>query len=116
MFLLITLPESWDTFRKTLSNSVSAAGLTTANFEGSFLTEEINRKNNDKEKSNSSLVVRGRNSNREKKGKRWKSHSKSRDPKAKSDIECYYCGKNGHMKRDSTKWKGHIKCNILCGH
>ena len=105
MFLLITLPESCDTFRIALSNSVSAAGLTTANVEGSLLTEEINCKNNDKGKSNSALVVRGRNSNREKKGKRWQSCSKSHDSKAKGDIECYCCGKMGHMKRDCPKWK-----------
>lgn len=105
MFLLINLLEKWDTFKTALSNSVSTKCLTTANVEGTLLTKEVNRKNNDKGKSNSALFVKGQSINREKKGKRWQSHSKSRDPKAKSDIECYYCGKKGHMKRDYTKWK-----------
>ena len=91
--------------RTALCSSVSAKGLPTPNVEGNLLTEEVNRNNNDKGKSNSALIVKGRSNNREKKGKRWQSRSKSRDPKAKSDIECYYCGKKGHMKRDCTKWK-----------
>ena len=105
MFLLITLPNNWDTFRTALSNFVSPKGLSSANVEGSLLTEEINRKNNDKSKGNSALVVRERNPNKEKKGKCNQSRSKSRGPKSKSDIECYKCGKKGHMKRDCPQWK-----------
>ncbi|MCO5592845.1 hypothetical protein L7F22_046849 [Adiantum nelumboides] len=40
MFLLITLPESWDTFRTALSNSTPPNGLTIAGVEGSLLTEK----------------------------------------------------------------------------
>ncbi|MCO5582315.1 hypothetical protein L7F22_036209 [Adiantum nelumboides] len=40
MFLLITLPKSWDTFRTALSNSAPPDGLTIADVEGSLLTEE----------------------------------------------------------------------------
>ncbi|MCO5597012.1 hypothetical protein L7F22_051085 [Adiantum nelumboides] len=46
MFLLVTLPESWDTFRIAISNSVLVDELTSTNVESSFLTKEINRKNN----------------------------------------------------------------------
>ncbi|MCO5547264.1 hypothetical protein L7F22_000710 [Adiantum nelumboides] len=42
MFLLVTLPESWDTFRIAISNSVSTNELTSSNVESSLLTEEIN--------------------------------------------------------------------------
>ena len=105
MLLLITLPESWDTFCIALSNFVLLEGLSSANGEGNLLTKEINRKNNDKSKGNSVLVVRGRNPNKVKKGKRTQSHSKSPSPKFESDIECYECGKKGHMKRDYPKWK-----------
>lgn len=51
------------------------------------------------------MVVHGRTQNKENKGKRAQSRSKSRDPKSKSDIECYFCIKKGHMKRDCPKWK-----------
>ena len=44
MFLLITLPESWDTFRTALSNSAPPDGLTIAGVEGSLLIEETNRR------------------------------------------------------------------------
>ena len=67
MFLLITLPDNWDTFRIALSNSITPNGLTSANVEGSLLTEEVNRKNTEKGKG-SALVVRGRQKTKEKKG------------------------------------------------
>ncbi|MCO5588718.1 hypothetical protein L7F22_042677 [Adiantum nelumboides] len=60
MFLLITLPESWDTFRIALSNFAPPDGLTIAGVEGSLLTEETNRKTMDKGKG-TALVVRGYN-------------------------------------------------------
>ncbi|MCO5580796.1 hypothetical protein L7F22_034667 [Adiantum nelumboides] len=105
MFLLITLPDSWDTFRTALSNSVVPEGLTSANVEGSLLIEEVNRKNTDKGKGNSALVVRGRQQLKEKKGKKAQNRSRSRDSKSKDHIECYHCGKKCHMKRDYTQWK-----------
>ena len=84
MFLLITLPDSWDTFRTAISNSTSAEGLTSANVEGSLLTEEVNRKNNDKGKGSALVVHEGRSKKREKKGKKDKARSKSRDSNSKS--------------------------------
>ena len=99
MFLLITLPESWDTFRIALINSAPPEGLTIAGVEGSLLTKETNRKTMDKGKG-TVLVVRGRAKEKEKGGKRHQSRSKSRNARGKSDIECYHCGKKGHMKRD----------------
>ncbi|KAI5083625.1 hypothetical protein GOP47_0003368, partial [Adiantum capillus-veneris] len=104
MFLLITLPESWDTFRTNLSNSTPPDGLNIAGVEGSLLTEETNRKTMDKGKG-TPLVVKGRTKEKYKGGKRNQSRSKSRNAKGKSDIECYHCGKKGHMKRDCREWK-----------
>ena len=76
MFLLITLPDSWDTFRTALSNSVTPDGLTSANVEGSLLTEEVNQKNTKKGKG-SALVVRGRQKTKEKKGSSQKIQNRS---------------------------------------
>ena len=47
IFLLVALPESWDTFCTIVSNSALASGLTFANVESSLLTKEVNRKNLD---------------------------------------------------------------------
>ena len=44
MFLLVTLPESWDTFKTSISNSVLTGALTSANVESSLLIEEVNQK------------------------------------------------------------------------
>ena len=104
MFLLVTLPESWDTFRTAISNSVPADELTSTNVESSLLTEEINRKNNAGSKSSSAMAVRGRSMDRQK-SNRGKSRSKSHGGTSKKDVECYYCGKKGHIKKDCYKWK-----------
>ena len=104
MFLLVTLPESWDTFRTAISNSVPADEMTSSNVESSLLTEEINQKNNVGSKSSSAMAVRGRSMDRQK-SNRGKSRSKSRGGTSKKDVECYYCGKKGHIKKDCYKWK-----------
>ena len=75
MFILITLPNSWETFRIALGNLASLNGLTCAIVEGNLLIEEVNRKSTHKGKGEA-LVVRGRWP-KVKKGKRVQSTSKS---------------------------------------
>ena len=77
-FLLITLPESWETFCTAISNSAPVAGLTSANVESSLLTEEVNRKNLDSNRGSSALVFRGRSKDKKKQESRGKSRRKSR--------------------------------------
>ncbi|MCO5575532.1 hypothetical protein L7F22_029333 [Adiantum nelumboides] len=60
MFLLVTLSDSWDTFRTTVSNSASRDGLKCADVESSLLMEEVNHKNVEDTKSSSAMNVRGR--------------------------------------------------------
>ncbi|MCO5584708.1 hypothetical protein L7F22_038640 [Adiantum nelumboides] len=45
MFLLVTLPDSWDTFRTTVSNLAALDGLKCADVESSLLMEEVHCKN-----------------------------------------------------------------------
>ncbi|MCO5585550.1 hypothetical protein L7F22_039483 [Adiantum nelumboides] len=104
MFLLVTLPESWDTFRTAISNSVPADELTSTNVEFSLLTEEINRKNNAGSKSFSEMVVRGRTMEKHK-FNRDKFRSKFRAGTSKKDVECFHCGRKCHYKKDCYKWK-----------
>ena len=42
LFLFITLPDSWDTFRTTISTNAIANCLSLVTVEGSLLTEEVN--------------------------------------------------------------------------
>ena len=57
LFLLITLPDNWDTFRSTVSMNAAADGLSSVTVEASLLTEEVNRNNNETSKNGSALVV-----------------------------------------------------------
>ncbi|MCO5593239.1 hypothetical protein L7F22_047246 [Adiantum nelumboides] len=103
MFLLVTLPESWDTFRTAISNSVPADELTSTNVESSLLIEEIDQKNNAGSKSSSAMVVRDRTMDKHK-FNRGKSRSKSCAGTSKKDVECFHCRKD-HYKKDCYKWK-----------
>ena len=42
LFLLITLPDSWDTFCTTVSTNKAADGLFSVTVEASLLTKEVN--------------------------------------------------------------------------
>ncbi|MCO5598041.1 hypothetical protein L7F22_052130 [Adiantum nelumboides] len=112
MFLLVTLPDSWDTFRTTVRNSAAPDGLKCANVESSLLMEEVNRKNVEGTKFSSAMHVRGRSHSRgnyERRDKS-KSHSRSKSRPGKG-VECYYCRKKGHMKKDCYKFKRDKKKN-----
>ena len=102
LFLLITLPESWDTFQIAISNFAPTSGLTSANVESSLLIEEVNIKNMDSTRGGNALYVRGRSKERSKFDDKGKGCSKSR---GRSNIECYHCHKKGHMKKDCHLWK-----------
>ena len=105
IFLLVTLPESWDTFCMAVSNSAPASGLTSANVESSLLTEEADRKNLDSSRGGSNaLVVRGRSNDRGKSNDREKSRRKSCGHSLK-DVECYHCHKKGNVKKNCHIWK-----------
>ncbi|MCO5567850.1 hypothetical protein L7F22_038543 [Adiantum nelumboides] len=108
MFLLVTLPDSWDTFRTAISNSAPLDGLKCADVESSLLMEEVSRKNVEDTKSSSAMHIRGRPKSRGNNEKNGHNKSKSRE-RSKSrtgkDVECYYCHKKGHVKKDCYKWK-----------
>jgi len=92
LFLLGSLPDSWETFRMSLSNSASDGVLSMEIVKSSVLNEEMRRKSQDSSSESGVLVIesRGRNLNRYS-GNRDKSRSNS-----KKDIECYNCGQKGH--------------------
>ncbi|MCO5555143.1 hypothetical protein L7F22_008685 [Adiantum nelumboides] len=64
MFLLITLPDSWDTFRTTMSKSATLDGHKCADVESSLLMKEVNCKNVEDTKSSNAMNVRGRSRSR----------------------------------------------------
>jgi len=95
LFLLGSLPDSWETFRISLSNSASDGVLSIDLVKSSVLNEEMRIKSQDSSSETGVLVTesRGRNMNQYS-GNIDKSISNS-----KNVIECYNCGKKGHKQR-----------------
>ncbi|KAH7288390.1 hypothetical protein KP509_31G025000 [Ceratopteris richardii] len=86
IFLLMTLPDSWETLVVSLSNSPS---LTFDGVRGSILNEEIRRK------------ASGEGS-----GSANRKRSKS---KGKAEVTCYQCGRKGHKKPDCRYYKAELE-------
>ncbi|MCO5583014.1 hypothetical protein L7F22_036920 [Adiantum nelumboides] len=106
MFLLVTLPDLWDTFRTTVSNFAARDGLECADVESSLLMEEVNCKNVEDTKSFHAMHVRGKSRSRGYYERRDKSKSRSRSKsRPGKGVECYYCHKKCHMKKDCYKFK-----------
>ncbi|MCO5580833.1 hypothetical protein L7F22_034706 [Adiantum nelumboides] len=106
MFLLVTLPTSWDTFHTTVSNSAAPDSLKCADVESSLLMKEMNHKNVDDSKSSNAMHVRSRSRSRGNFERRNKSKSRCRSKsRPGKGVECYYCHKKGHMKKDCYKFK-----------
>ncbi|MCO5560351.1 hypothetical protein L7F22_013964 [Adiantum nelumboides] len=100
MFLLVTLPDSWDTFRIALDNLAPENGLKCADVESSLLMEELNCKNVDDSRSSNAMHVRGRQQSRGNHGSSDQKKSKSNKRRSGKDVECYHCDKKGHVKKD----------------
>ncbi|MCO5597863.1 hypothetical protein L7F22_051948 [Adiantum nelumboides] len=108
MFLLVTLPNSWNSFYTTINNLALENGLKCADVESSLLMEELNHKNEDDSRSSNAMHVRGRQQSRGNHGSSDRKESKSRErSKSRSgkDVECYHCHKKDHVKKDCYKWK-----------
>lgn len=98
IFLLMTLPDSWETLVVSLSNSPT---LTYDGVRGSILNEEIRRKSSG-ESSSSAYNARGRSQKRDI-GSRTQSRSKSKTKD--KDVICYQCGRKGHKKPNCRHFK-----------
>ncbi|MCO5572945.1 hypothetical protein L7F22_026706 [Adiantum nelumboides] len=87
IFLLMTLPDSWETLVVSMSNNPN---LTFDGVRGSILNEEIGRKASG-EGGSSANMVRGRTEKRNAYAQKSKSKSKERGnaSKGKDDVTCY---------------------------
>jgi hypothetical protein len=110
LFLLGSLPDSWETFRMSLSNSAADGVLSMDLVKSSILNEEMRRMSQDSLSQSDVIVAesRGRNKNRYlgNKGK-GRSYSKNRY----TNVECYNCGKKGHFQKDCRSLKKEDKDN-----
>ncbi|KAK0592104.1 hypothetical protein LWI29_013401 [Acer saccharum] len=96
LWLLGTLPDSWETFKMLVSNSAPNGAITMDLAKSSVLNEEMRRKSQGP--SQSEVLVtekRGRSKNR---GPKNRDRSKSKSNRF-VDVECYHYGQNGHIKK-----------------
>ncbi|RDX97966.1 hypothetical protein CR513_19192, partial [Mucuna pruriens] len=92
LLLLNSLPESWETFKVSITNST---------LMGSILNEEMRRKTQGSSSQSEVLVTE--NMGRSQKKKREKSRSKSKS--RYKNVECHYCHKIGHIQKHCFLWK-----------
>ncbi|KAM2780700.1 hypothetical protein COP1_015809 [Malus domestica] len=97
LLLLGSLPDSWETFVVSVSNSAPTGVLTLDNVKNSLLNEEIRRKTSSTDSSQVFVTEnRGRSKSR---GPRGHGRSPSRS-KSRFRGTCHHCGKEGHMKKN----------------
>ena len=113
LFLLSSLPDSWETLVISLSNSAPNGVVTMSMVKDSLFNEEARRKEQGTFSNSEALITerRGRSQNRysrsynnqdKPKWNRDKSRGKS---KFRSGIKCHHCGKIGHMMRECRQLK-----------
>ncbi|RDX61371.1 hypothetical protein CR513_60407, partial [Mucuna pruriens] len=101
LLLLNSLPESWETFKVSITNSTPNGVVSLQMVKGSVLNEEMRRKAQGSSSQSEVLVTENRG--RSQKNEREKSRSKSKSRYKK--VECHYCHKTGHIRKHCFLWK-----------
>ncbi|WJX13388.1 hypothetical protein P8452_03779 [Trifolium repens] len=107
LWLLGTLPNSWETFRTSLSNSAPNGIISIDLAKSSVLNEELRRKSQGSSSHSEVLVTesRGRQQSRGP-SNRGTSRGKSQGGFNRfANIECHHCKEKGHIKRFCRKLK-----------
>ncbi|RVW62457.1 Retrovirus-related Pol polyprotein from transposon TNT 1-94 [Vitis vinifera] len=107
LWLLGTLPDSWETFRTSLSNSAPDGIMNMDLVKSCVLNEEMRRKSQGSSSQSNVLVTekRGRSKSR---GPKNRDRSKSKTNKF-ANVECHYCHLKGHIKKYCRQLKRDIK-------
>ncbi|KAK8564203.1 hypothetical protein V6N12_036332 [Hibiscus sabdariffa] len=104
LWLLATLPDSWETSRVPLINSAQQGIITLDLAKSGVLNEDVGRRSQGSMSQFEVLVTENRGRNKERYGKgRDKSRSKSRS--RYKNLECHHCGKKDHIKKYCFKLK-----------
>ncbi|CAJ2637320.1 unnamed protein product [Trifolium pratense] len=105
LFLLLSLPESWETFRVSITSSAPKGVVSLETAKGGILNEEMRRKAQGTSSQSEVLVTenRGRSQKKEPKGGRENSRSKSKG--RYKNMECNYCHKSGHIQKYCYQWR-----------
>src|SRR6266487_4225588 len=105
LFLLLSLPESGETFRVSITSSAPKGVVSLETAKGGILNEEMRRKTQGTSSQSEVLVTenRGRSQKKEPKGGRENSRSKSKG--RYKNMECNYCHKSGHIQKYCYQWR-----------
>ena len=111
LWLLNTLPDSWETLRVSLTNSAPSGVVTMEYTKSCVLNEEMRRRSqaSSSSASHSDVLVtedRGRNKFR---GQNDRGKSRSKSKSKYKNITCDYCHKNGHIMKYCYKHKRDMK-------
>ena len=118
VFLLCTLPSSWDIFCTAISASAPNGKLVYNDIRGALLSEEIHRKSmtasHNGDAYNVYEVSSHKNQHRGRSQTRNNSvNDRGRSKSRKKNMECHYLYKKGHLKKDchalKNKEKDHAK-------
>lgn len=104
LWLLGTLPDSWEVFRMSLCNSASEGTISMDLVKNSVLNEETRRQSNPSSSRSDVLVTESRGRSTYREPKKDKNRSRSKSNKF-ANMECHYCHKKGHLKKDCWKLK-----------
>lgn len=107
MWLIGTLPNYWDTFRTSFSNSILNGIISMDLVKSSMLNEELRRKSQGSSSHSVVLVTESREKHQNRgSSNHGTSHGKlQEDFNRLSSIKCYYYRENGHIKRYCWKLK-----------
>ncbi|GKG16196.1 hypothetical protein Tco_0358519, partial [Tanacetum coccineum] len=109
LWLLGTLPDTWESFRTSLSNSASDGVITMELTKGSILNEEMRRKSQGSS-SHSDVLVTERQGKSKSRGPSNRGNHRSSSSKGKfADVECYHCHKKGHTMKNYNNQKNKHK-------
>ena len=105
LWLLGTLPDSWETFRTSLSNSAPYCSITMDLVKSCVLNEEMRRNSQGSSSESDVLVIekRGKSKSRENRDR-----SKSKTNKF-ANVECHYCHLKGHIRKYCRQLKRDMK-------
>ena len=102
LFVLMSLPESWDTLKMSITSIASKAVVNIEDVKGSILNEKMRRKS--QSSSQSDVLIADSRGRKQTRSQHQRDKSRGRS-KRYANVECHHCKKKGHIKKFCRKFK-----------